>query len=460
MIIYRNCYAAVLLEIAMRAARSLKTLIPVADREDGPAFLEGQLVKIRQTSEEEAKRVFDASGIHWNSAKAQLLGSVGELRSAAENYYAVYTPDRSDWWRWPLSMLEEADSKDISAFDRVNFQIGDLVKIRKLDQNEAKRLCSVHDTLPWEPNWTDEVEGVTWKSSMAQLLGLVGKVETRQKDCCLVSFGDSSVWWPLTMLEAAVCPQGHLLHLAMADFHICSKCGCGLTDSAAHCGECHLHFCSHCMQEQVDFRQSLEVGARVRFLKNAAEVDWNDCPGDSLPFLRGDQCRISEIEGSWFRSGYLWAPLAAVEQHDVDNAEIIFDGKDDADPYQDEWASTSTELKEKPSMFALVAREKLLLCESCYQLCNKPSSCALCNSTTNLRPSYRERWELSTPGLDEICPKEAWPGQDCEVHAEQGEAFLRKQMAALVGELTRQRMEIQQLRWEKEEMRRELALRG
>ena len=38
---------------------------------------------------QEAKRVFDASGIHWNSAKAQLLGSVAELRSAAENYYAV-----------------------------------------------------------------------------------------------------------------------------------------------------------------------------------------------------------------------------------------------------------------------------------------------------------------------------------------------------------------------------------
>eukprot|EP00913_Durusdinium_trenchii_P016298 g15317.t1 len=379
----------------MRAARSLKTLIPVADREDGPAFLEGQLVKIRQTSEEEllcktrkeAKRVFDASGIHWNSAKAQLLGSVGELRSAAENYYAVYTPDRSDWWRWPLSMLEEADSKDISAFDRVNFQIGDLVKIRKLDQNEAKRLCSVHDTLPWEPNWTDEVEGVTWKSSMAQLLGLVGKA-------------------------------GHFIkHLSMR-----RRERQKLKNKPEEMKK----------RREKKQREREQVGARVRFLKNAAEVDWNDCPGDSLPFLRGDQCRISEIEGSWFRSGYLWAPLAAVEQHDVDNAEIIFDGKDDADPYQDEWASTSTELKEKPSMFALVAREKLLLCESCYQLCNKPSSCALCNSTTNLRPSYRERWELSTPGLDEICPKEAWPGQDCEVHAEQGEAFLRHLQLSMI----------------------------
>lgn len=49
-------------------------------------------------------------------------------------------------------------------------------------------------------------------------------------------------------------------------------------------------------------------------------------------------------------------------RHDVDNAEIIFDGKDDADPYQDEWASTSTELKEKPSMFALVARNFATIC--------------------------------------------------------------------------------------------------
>lgn len=54
------------------------------------------------------------------ASKVQLLGSIGELRSVAENYYAapwpwildmepieVYTPDKSDWWRWPLSMLEE-----------------------------------------------------------------------------------------------------------------------------------------------------------------------------------------------------------------------------------------------------------------------------------------------------------------------------------------------------------------
>lgn len=426
-------------------------------------------MKIRHTSEEEAKRVFDASGILWNSSKAQLLGSVGELRSAAENYYAVYTPDRSDWWRWPLSMLQEVEEDISICTERVNFQQGHLVKVRKLDLDEVQRLCSVPDTLPWEPNLQDEVEGVTWKPSMAQLLGSVGKVETRRKDSCRVSFGDSLVWWPLTMLEAPLCPQGHLLRLATAEFHICNGCGCGLSDTSAHCGECQQHFCSHCAQEEIG--ESIEVGARVRFLNNAADVCWNDCPGDSLPFLRGDLCRISELQGAWFRSGHLWAPVVAVEAYSDAPSDA---GRSDVPPwkgqafpeenetadvdYGEEWASTSTDLKEIPTpMFSLVARERLLLCESCWgSVPPHDMRCAMCHGTTALRPSYRERWQSQfggAPGL-EICPKEAWSGQD--EAQESGQAILRKQMAAMVEELTRQRAEIQQLRWEKEELRREL----
>ena len=441
----------------MRAARSLKTFpqLPVLDKEEAQPFVEGQLVKIRKTSEEEAKRVFDASGIHWNSQKAQLLGSIGHLRSVAENYYAVYTPDRSDWWRWPLSMLQEVDAEERSAFDHVNFQQGHLVKIRKLDLDEVQRLCSVPDTLPWEPNLQDEVEGVTWKPSMASLVGSVGKVEVRRKDSCLVSFGDSLVWWPLTMLEAPLCPQGHLLHLDMAEFHICNGCGCGLPDTAAHCAECQQHFCSHCAQDQEDlFRQPIEVGARVQFLRNAAEVSWNQCPGEPLPFEQGDLCRVSELHGEWFRSGPLWAPQQAVQVFtDTDET-----GKD-VDEYRDEWASNSTELKEKTPMFALVARDRLLLCERCWSSVPSDScACALCHDTLHLRPSYRERWEsCATPGLDEICPKEAWSQ---EMGPPEGSALMRKQMAALVDELTRQREEIQQLRREKEELRRELELRS
>jgi hypothetical protein len=29
--------------------------------------------------------------------------------------------------------------------------------------------------------------------------------------------------------------------------------------------------------------------------------------------MAGDLCRISELQGAWFRSGHLWAPVAAVE---------------------------------------------------------------------------------------------------------------------------------------------------
>ena len=42
---------------------------------------------------------------------------------------------------------------------------------------------------------------------------------------------------------------------------------------------------------------------QVRFLKNAAEVDWNDCPGDSLPFLRG--------RGLWCLSSQRLDPVRA-----------------------------------------------------------------------------------------------------------------------------------------------------
>lgn len=35
----------------------------------------------------------------------------------------------------------------------------------------------------------------------------------------------------------------------------------------------------------------------------------NETPRDLTP---GDLCRISQLEGEWFRSGHLWAPLRAV----------------------------------------------------------------------------------------------------------------------------------------------------
>jgi len=190
-----------------------------------------------------------------------------------------------------------------------------------------------------------------------------------------------------------------------------------------------------------------------------------------LPFLRGDLCRISELQGAWFRSGHLWAPVVAVEAYSDAPSDA---GRSDVPPwkgqafpeenetadvdYGEEWASTSTDLKEIPTpMFSLVARERLLLCESCWgSVPPHDMRCAMCHGTTALRPSYRERWQSQfggAPGL-EICPKEAWSGQD--EAQESGQAILRKQMAAMVEELTRQRAEIQQLRWEKEELRREL----
>lgn len=40
---------------------------------------------------------------------------------------------------------------------------------------QAKRLCSVHDTLPWEPNWTDEAR----EASEEEELG-ISQIERRK----------------------------------------------------------------------------------------------------------------------------------------------------------------------------------------------------------------------------------------------------------------------------------------
>lgn len=110
---------------------------------------------------------------------------------------------------------------------------------------------------------------MTWKPSMAHLLGSVGTVEISRKDSCLINFGNFSVWWPLAMLEPPSCPKGHLLHLAVAEFHICNRCGCGLMDSAAYCAECQMHFCSHCAQD-VEILSSLCAFGRSRPLASVS----------------------------------------------------------------------------------------------------------------------------------------------------------------------------------------------
>ena len=69
-------------------------------------FKSGLFVKIKRCSEEEAGRIFAAARNSFNRSMAQFLGSGGEVARPLSNSCVLFTPDRSDTWSWPHTMLE------------------------------------------------------------------------------------------------------------------------------------------------------------------------------------------------------------------------------------------------------------------------------------------------------------------------------------------------------------------
>ena len=50
-------------------------------------------MKIKRCSEEDAIRIFDDAGIHFNSSMTSFLGTGGMVKMAGSDSCAVYTPD-------------------------------------------------------------------------------------------------------------------------------------------------------------------------------------------------------------------------------------------------------------------------------------------------------------------------------------------------------------------------------
>ena len=66
----------------------------------------------------------EASGIHWNSSKAALLGTVGELRSVGSDYYAATSP-QPRFRVWGLGVPAwwgEGSRKGLGSFGFVGFR--------------------------------------------------------------------------------------------------------------------------------------------------------------------------------------------------------------------------------------------------------------------------------------------------------------------------------------------------
>ncbi|CAE7626097.1 unnamed protein product [Symbiodinium sp. CCMP2456] len=254
-----------------------------------PKFAQGDLVRIRTISEEEASRVFKASGIHWNSSKAALLGTVGELRSVGSDYYAVYTPDQSDWWRWPLAMLERADGTSVRrpGSREGPFCEGQLVKILEMSEEEAEGIClawtaamspiadwgwpeheavfSPREMITIEEDTTRSAQG--WSAPMAAALGQQGRVEAVFRQRCRVATSGGCFWWPFSALEALRCPDGHTLEEVYAsDGACCATCSRDLTEErCGRCDACRLDLCSSCAdQAQLARARGFVEGAVVR----------------------------------------------------------------------------------------------------------------------------------------------------------------------------------------------------
>ena len=91
-------------------------------------FKVGQNVKIKDVTD------FDAQMNHfqphprvgWSSSMAPFLGTIGEVKSVSPDCCTLYTPDKSDTWTWPFSILEHIaaaapavlkPTRELSAFD-------------------------------------------------------------------------------------------------------------------------------------------------------------------------------------------------------------------------------------------------------------------------------------------------------------------------------------------------------
>jgi len=439
----------------MRAARSLKCLHTVSTPESlpdidspgvlSPKFAQGDLVRIRTISEEEASRVFKASGIHWNSSKAALLGTVGELRSVGSDYYAVYTPDQSDWWRWPLAMLERADGTSVRrpGSREGPFCEGQLVKILEMSEEEAEGIClawsaamspiadwgwpeheavfSPRELITIEEDTTRSAQA--WSAPMADALGQQGRVEAVFRQRCRVATSGGCFWWPFSALEALRCPDGHTLEEVYAsDGACCATCSRDLTEErCGRCDACRLDLCSSCAdQAQLARTRGFVEGAVVRMTMDDTDIEWDHCPGGCMSFSRGTRCTIQSLRGGWFscveEPGHL-APLAV--------AELIFDQEYVEDVgfretcedraikeikaihgrgSEEEWASMSTEegIDPKSPSFMLATRDscRVALCEPCWNFCQAAEGiCPICRQqSTGAVEAFRERWDVQRQG--------------------------------------------------------------
>eukprot|EP00435_Cladocopium_sp_Y103_P062253 s978_g23.t2 len=190
------------------------------------SYTEGLFVKIKHTSPEEARRIFRAADIPFNSAMDRFLGTGGAIRRLRGNKCDVHTPDRSDYWTWPHEILEQIkcgedhdlqrrevsgtrrcdgcqsrihvgesayqcegcdfDLCDECAEKQATWCVGQRVKIRSVSVEEAERI-------------QDRGEA-GWFGSMQGDLGEVKEIQQFGAGRCQLAGGR---WWMLGLLDVS-----------------------------------------------------------------------------------------------------------------------------------------------------------------------------------------------------------------------------------------------------------------